>query len=507
VFAKKIKIISNLMGMKNFLFVTLTLVCLFAACRKQEDYITDSSAKLAFSQDTLRFDTVFTQIGSATRFLKVKNPNDRPIRISKIALSNQADATFNLNVDGIAGRTFQNVEIAANDSIYVFAEVTVNPNAPLSISPFVITNDVVFETNGNIQKIVLEAWGQNANYIPSRFGKGTFNELDCQGSTVVWDDKKPYVIYGVLFVSNGVLHITAGTRVHVHGGFSKHPRIGLYNDGRIYVLSSARLQVEGTLAKPVIFQGDRLEKEFKEDAGQWTGIILDKGSINNQVNNAIIKNSKLGIYVDSTASLNLQYSQIFNTEGAALIGFRGNINAKNCLFHSNGGGTLNTLFGGNYDFNYCTMANLGTTNPALNLGNSYCAAADSNGNCTRRVVGLLNANFTNCLIYGNKEDEIAFANPTKPNNFNFSFKNCIVRVKDLTKTENTPDFFSKCTDCINAPSGSKVFKKPTEANYHLDSLSIAFKKAKPIPSILDDLDGKRRDVNTPDIGCYDFPNR
>jgi hypothetical protein len=495
------------MGVKNFLFVTLTLVGIFAACRKQDDYITDSSAKLAFSQDTLRFDTVFTQIGSATRFFKVKNPNNRPIRITKIALSNQADATFNLNVDGIAGRTFQNVEIAANDSIYVFAEVTVNPNAPLSVSPFVITNNVVFETNGNIQKIVLEAWGQNANYIPSRFGKGSFTELDCQGSTVVWDDKKPYVIYGILLVGNGVLRIAAGTRVHIHGGFSKNPDIGLYNDGRIYVLPSAQLKVEGTLAKPVIFQGDRLEKEFKEDAGQWSGIILYRGSIGNEFNNAIIKNSKFGIYVDSAANLNLQYSQIFNTEGAALIGFRGNINAKNCLFHSNGGGTLNTLFGGNYDFNYCTMANLGTTNPALNLGNSYCAAADDAGNCTRRVVGLLNANFTNCLIYGNKEDEIAFANPTKPDNFNFSFKNCIVRVKDLTKTENTPNFFTKCTDCINAPSGSKVFKKPTEDNYHLDSLSIAFKKAKPIPSILDDLDGKRRDLNTPDIGCYDFPNR
>jgi hypothetical protein len=181
--------------------------------------------------------------------------------------------------------------------------------------------------------------------------------------------------------------------------------------------------------------------------------------------------------------------------------------AQNCLFHSNGGGTLNTLYGGNYDFTYCTMANLGTTSPALNLGNSYCAAVDEQGNCTRRPVYALKANFTNCLIYGNKEDEIAFANASKPNNFDFLFKNCIVRVKDLTKTENTPDFFTKCTDCINAPSGSKVFKKTSDSNFHLDTLSIAFKKAKPVSNILDDLDGKRRDVNLPDIGCYDFPNR
>jgi hypothetical protein len=495
------------MGIKNVLLLILTITTLFIACRKQDNFITDTGAKLAFSQDTLRFDTVFTAIGSATRFFKVKNPHARPIRITKIALSNQSNATFNLNVDGIAGRSFENVEVPPNDSIYVFAEVTVNPNAPLSISPFVIANDVVFETNGNIQKIVLEAWGQNANYIPSRFGKGSFTELDCQGSTVVWDDKKPYVIYGILFVSNGILRISAGTRVHVHGGFSKNPSLGLYNDGRMYILPSAQLKVEGTRDKPVIFQGDRLETEFKSDAGQWSGLILYRGSVDNQLTHTIIKNSKFGVYVDSAATLNMQYSQIFNTEGAALIGFRGSMTAQNCLFHNNGGGTLNTLYGGNYDFTYCTMANLGTTSPALNLGNSYCAAVDEQGNCTRRPVYALKANFTNCLIYGNKEDEIAFANASKPNNFDFLFKNCIVRVKDLTKTENTPDFFTKCTDCINAPSGSKVFKKTSDYNFHLDTLSIAFKKAKPISNILDDLDGKRRDVNTPDIGCYDFPNR
>ena len=42
--------------------------------------------KLEFSLDTLRFDTVFTERGSATRILKVYNPNDESVRISRIAL-------------------------------------------------------------------------------------------------------------------------------------------------------------------------------------------------------------------------------------------------------------------------------------------------------------------------------------------------------------------------------------------------------------------------------------
>ena len=150
---------------KHYLMLLSTLLLLVFACRKTDDFTTSGGDKLSFSSDTLRFDTAFTTVGSATRYIKVFNRNDKPIRISKISLGNKANAVYNLNIDGIPGRSFENVEIGANDSIYVFAEVNINPNAPLSISPFVISEDIVFETNGNTQKVVMEAWGQNANYI------------------------------------------------------------------------------------------------------------------------------------------------------------------------------------------------------------------------------------------------------------------------------------------------------------------------------------------------------
>ena len=51
---------------------------------------------------------------------------------------------------------------------------------------------------------------------------------------------------------------------------------------------------------------------------------------------------------------------------------------------------------------------------------------------------------------------------------------------------------------------SKIFKKPSDANYRLDTLSVAEMKALPISNILNDLEGKLRDVKTPDIGCYEF---
>ena len=116
---------------KRVLFAFAALILLVIACRKTDDFTTDSAAKLAFSSDTLRFDTVFTSIGSATRSLKILNRNNKAVRISKIYLANKTKAVFNLNIDGVSGRSFTDVEVPAKDSIYVFAEVTINPNDPL----------------------------------------------------------------------------------------------------------------------------------------------------------------------------------------------------------------------------------------------------------------------------------------------------------------------------------------------------------------------------------------
>ncbi|MEO0778815.1 MAG: hypothetical protein AAF146_19765, partial [Bacteroidota bacterium] len=146
----------------------LALLALLA-CNGEDDLITDSSAQLEFSRDTLTFDTVFTQLGSATRILKVYNPHSQPIRIDRIYVASGSQSKFRFNVDGESSNDVRDIEIRAQDSLYIFGEVTVDPDQDVSISPFVINDALQFETNGNEQTIVLEAWGQNANYFPSRF--------------------------------------------------------------------------------------------------------------------------------------------------------------------------------------------------------------------------------------------------------------------------------------------------------------------------------------------------
>lgn len=109
-----------------YVLILFSIAIALGSCNDDETFITDANAKLAFSTDTLRFDTVFTQRGSAVRYIKIINNNDQPLRVSKIFLLNRDKSKFTLNVDGIPGREFQDVEIYANDSIYLFATVTID---------------------------------------------------------------------------------------------------------------------------------------------------------------------------------------------------------------------------------------------------------------------------------------------------------------------------------------------------------------------------------------------
>ena len=377
------------------LFLLLPLLVLFFSCEKEENFITDGNARLEFSLDTLRFDTVFTELGSATRYFKVYNRNSRPLKISKIFLEGGANTLFRLNVDGDAGNEAEEVVVLGNDSIYVFAEVTVDPDQPPSVSPYIAEERVKFLTNDNEQVVHLEAWGQNANYIPNRFSAGVPSLLTCDNGEITWDDPKPYVIYGAFFIDSCLLNIPAGARIHVHGGIAKNELFGTFNDGIIYVLENGRLKVNGTPENPVVIQGDRLEEPFQDEVGQWTGIVLGKGSKGNEIRYATVKNSIFGVYVDSAATLFTENSRYFNTASSGIVGFHSSITAENCLVYNNFSTSVNLVHGGIYQFTYCTVASYGVNASALGLNNFFCY--DGITSCQYLGINRLKADFINCI--------------------------------------------------------------------------------------------------------------
>ena len=493
-----------------FLFFVASVATYFS-CTKPNDFITDSSAKLEFSVDTLRFDTVFTELGSATRFIRVYNRNKKPIQISKIMLAEGSESFFRLNVDGIPGDDATDIKVPAEDSIYIFAEVTVDPDNPLSTSPFVISEDLIFQTNGNEQRVVLEAWGQNANYIPNRFNAGGIAGISsCDFGEIVWDDPKPYVIYGILFIDSCTLTLPAGTDVYVHGGFGRSEdnegETFLYNDGRIFIGPKGKINIKGTQERPVVLQGDRLEESFQDDPAQWFGLFISATSKNNVIEHAVIKNSIIGVYVDSLASLSLKNTQIYNTAGNTLTAIHANVTADNCLFYNPGrsGYCVALAHGGTHKFNYCTMASYGVDQSAVALTNFTCYDPDN----TICDVNPMRATFKNCIIAGSRNNELDFvdaAQGEEPLLFQVEFENCAVRLEELDKFTHFQDFFENyCEDCIPLTRQDALFVDADEDIYYLDTLSVVENQAMVIPLIDMDLDGVMRDGSTPDIGCYEY---
>jgi len=281
----------------NLLLTTLcflTIIGSITSCR--EDQIVDSpEIDLSFSLDTLRFDTVFTEVGSITRFVKIYNNELDAVIIDQIRLKNNDQSFFRLNADGITGDPISNIRIEGLDSIYVFVEATINPDNPLSISPFIIEDNILVTANESEYDVQLEAWGQNANYVPDLDSAGVITPVTCNGS-ITWNDKKPYVIYGVLDIAQCDLIIEAGTRIYVHGGIAINEN-GIYNDGLLVIRGSSSLTINGTTEEPVTILSDRLEEPFLEVQGQWGGILILAESSNNKISNAIIQHSIIGISV------------------------------------------------------------------------------------------------------------------------------------------------------------------------------------------------------------------
>ncbi|MFD2541726.1 hypothetical protein ACFSSB_05285 [Lacinutrix gracilariae] len=434
---------------KTLYFLTcFAFLLLWSSCRKDFNF-SPSNGNLSFSKDTVYLDTVFTNIGSSTYNLKVYNKSNEAISISTVKLALGEDSEYRLNVDGIAGKSFENVEILAKDSMYIFIETTIDiNNLPNLDNEFLYNDKIEFDAGSNLQSVELVTLVKDAVFIyPDKDNTtgvvetltidigGQQIETDIQGrylepEELTFTNQKPYVIYGYAAVPNNqTLNIEAGARVHFHA-----------NSG-LLVAEGASLQVNGAnstdqevLENQVIFEGDRLEPDFADVPGQWGTIWLLDGSINNTINYATIKNASVGILSEGnpaevTNKLTITNSQIYNASNFGVLGRNTSIEANNLVINNTGQTSFAGTLGGKYNLTHCTIANYWSNSfrqyPALLL-NNFQEAEDAT-----YLADLTEANFNNCIIYGNDNpefiiDEIEDASVV----FNFKFTNCLARFND-----------------------------------------------------------------------------
>ena len=220
------------MTKRNIIFYVFTLsfsllILSVSSCRKDFSTI-PSFGQLEFSKDTVFLDTIFTNIGSATYNLKVYNRSNDDITIPNITLERGSVSNYRLNVDGIPGKSFQNIDILAKDSIFIFVETTIDI---ASVSDPLYTDRILFDNGMNQQDVKLVTLVQDANFIFP--GRDPFTlkidslTLDSEATTIkgrfltndelTFTNTKPTVIYGYAAVSsNNTLTIPPGSKVYFH---------------------------------------------------------------------------------------------------------------------------------------------------------------------------------------------------------------------------------------------------------------------------------------------------
>ncbi len=464
--------------MKAVAIITIfcCFVCTITSCKK-EGFITSSDALLRTSTDTLHYDTVFTTIGSVTQSFKIFNPNDKKLNLSSIQLMGGNTSFFKVNVDGIVATTFSNIEINANDSIYVFAMVTINPNA--NQLPFVVQDSIKIDYNGNTRFVQLDALGQNARFLRDR--RIT--------TDTTWNNNLPFVILGSLTVDAGkTLTIAKGTKVYFHADAPMVVRGTLNAIGEKY--DSTRIQ----------FAGDRLDEYYRDFPGSWPGIYFTETSINNSMKYCIVKNAYQGVIAqnpstNSVEKLKLNECIFDNIYDVAVGASNSSVSATNCLI-SNCGYNIFFTAGGNYTINYCTVASYGNNylqhkNAVLNVSNIVNATTTNS----------LTANISNSIFYGDGglvEDEIVL-NKQGNTPFVVTFNNVLYKMK--SNDPAAANFTGNKLKNI-APNFDSIDNGLRYYNFRLKPTSEAINKANSTGTLID-LDGNNRVVGLPDLGCFE----
>ena len=422
-----------------FCFGALVSLVTLTSCKKPVFF---SNGNLAFSTDTVMFDTVFTTIGSTTKNFKFYNNDSRTVAIEQIELMGGSDSPFRINVDGLSGLSFTDIEVEGNDSLYVFVEVTLDVNA--SVNPMVIEDSIRFRTNGVDQFVVLTIWGQDAYFHYKDSNEG------------VWPNDKPHVIYNYAGVDEDkTLTIQKNTQIYMH-------------KDALLIVYRGTLNIEGELNEEVTIQGDRLEAEYDDVAGQFYGIYFQEAR-ESKINYCNIKNGTAGIHVIEDHPANTGYtvtmtnSQITNCARYGAILYSGaKLEAENCILAKNFFHAL-AVYQADFNLNHCHLLGYsasGEQTPAVGISNvGYDLSTQE------YYYGSINEGaITNSIIYGDLDQELVLDTvyPGAGLTFNFDFRYNLIRSETI---QSGPEFSN------NIWNDDPLFVSPSNGDFLYYSVS------------------------------------
>lgn len=477
-------------------YILLLFLLGLVSCR--ETMVSDDPRlMLRFSHDVVLFDTVFTTIGSSTKRVMVYNPNENVLCIDQVSM--REGKNFRINLDGENNMDeLRNITVRGGDSLFMFVRVYIDPLD--EDNPVLVEDYIAFSVNGNIQKISLQAYGQNVEKVRNKSGLVVYQDLTLT-------NKKPYLFYDTVAVA-GNLTIQAGATIYMHEGAM------LYAYGNV--------TAQGTKESPIIFRGDRTDMLFdsvpyRMASGQWNGIYLihpnDYPTPTYTLDYVDILSGSIGLYSYSEKTdtahcpkLTLKNSRIHNHSIYGLVLQNVNAEVVNCEI-SNCASYCVYLAGGKHDFVHNTIASYyGYPYTNLNIHQNIVAddvAAVYINNLSKNTAKTISS-FTNCIITGGREQSLMVATPL-PEYYEGRFEGNYLRSDSLNKAFAANNVYASKSDTAVFRNIYYLYKKYHYYDFHLDSLSPARGIGDSVAAISypQDREGLQRKAK-PDAGCYEF---
>jgi hypothetical protein len=520
---------------RYFLPILLLFSAVFSltmpGCKPREEEL-QTSGGLAFSADTVKFDTVFTTLRTVTKRLWVYNRNPRAVNVDLISLDNSATSPYTLIINGDKKQVASGIYIRGNDSLLILVRAQLKDSGQNGVAKgLVVQESLNFRTNGQDQHVLLRSFGQNI-YLHQNV------QLACGPGGIVWTNDRPHVLYGSVEVPTGcTLHIKPGTRIYAHAGAALivHGTL-LVNAPSDYAPGTGPTDtVKATNANIVRFAGDRSgEAQYATAPGQWTGILFDATSHGNIIRYAQIQNAAYGALLFNPGNLARQpdlllqnsiiryisgasgnfagaatqlasYNLLGITEGAGILSLSGKVTAENTLFSDCYEYALRGYGGGSYSLNYCTIANYpaaSAVRKTASLTFTNLSALDGN---PRKPSGLT-LSLQNSIVWGAIEDELSLENYSEYKS-NVAIRNSLLKTQLYKGEADAGD-----TPGLGNPAYANVLSDPlfvrplggTFGDYRLGSTSPAYKRANPLGPVPDrDLLNLPRTKATPSLGAYE----
>jgi hypothetical protein len=444
--------------MKNKTYRILTFFCLivglFTLGCQQDEYFSDSSIDLQFSNDTIKFDTLFSALGSTTYYFKVYNPSNKNLNIDEIRLMGGENSDFKLNIDGRATWLLNNVRIAKKDSLYIMAEVRKNRQ--------LYNQDSIAFTIGDKQQLLqVRAYSRDAFIL---------NDSVLQNG-YIFTEGTPYLILGDITIAEGdSATIDAGAELFFN------------NTSHLYVNGKLNIKEQPGKNKAWLTFIRYYNSWYTDSYGQWEGIVIGSQSIKNTITGARITGANNAIYVEDTLGVNteiqLQLSKtIIERAVAGITGKNARIAVDNSLIADCNRIGVN-LTKGSYQFFHNTITSA-ERRPLLRIDSSASAEF---GNC------IISRDYT-----GTDNTSISIGNDVQ----NYKFNHCILKVSSTWDTSDPNHYVGVITDSLPRFVNGKT------SDFRLSKESPAIGKGNPSISAQypEDIVGS---IRRNDIGAYSY---